>query len=237
MRPQSSWDREETVAGFAQASANETLLRFAGAELRRAPQGQLLDIGCGAGRNLVPLARLGWRVVGVDLSWPMLVAAHRRARADGGRPFPLARAGMEHLPLASGAFDLIVAHGIWNLAASGAQMRAAIAEAARAAAPEAALFVFTFSRHTLPAEAAPVPGERFVFTELSGAPQCFLTADELVAELAAAGFRPDPSLPLRELNRGAAAGLRRGGPPVIWEGAFRRTGEAAPGPMPPARLS
>jgi len=31
-----------------------------------------LDFGCGTGRNLIPLAEHGWRVVGVDLSWDML---------------------------------------------------------------------------------------------------------------------------------------------------------------------
>jgi hypothetical protein len=80
--------------------------------------------------------------------------------------------------------------------------------------------VFTFSRHTLPDSAAPVPGESFVFTQFSGEPQCFLTDVELVAELAAAGFAPDPAVPLTEHNRPPAGVLRAGGP-VIYEAAFR----------------
>ncbi|MDP2055537.1 MAG: hypothetical protein Q8L75_18005, partial [Acidobacteriota bacterium] len=75
------------------------------------------------------------------------------------------------------------------------------------------------SRHTLPAEVAPVAGETFVFTQFSGAPQCFLTEGQLADELGAAGFEPDPARPVRELNR-PAPGLRTGGP-VIYEGAFR----------------
>jgi 2-polyprenyl-3-methyl-5-hydroxy-6-metoxy-1,4-benzoquinol methylase len=43
-----------------------------------------IDIGCGAGRNSVPLADLGWKVLGIDLSRPMLDAAQARGRA---RPF------------------------------------------------------------------------------------------------------------------------------------------------------
>jgi hypothetical protein len=89
------------------------------------------------------------------------------------------------------------------------------------AKPGAALFVFTFSRNTLPPETVPVAGEPFVFTEFSGDRQCFLTEEQLVAELAAAGFAPDAAVPLTELNR-LARGQLRTGPPVIYEGAFRR---------------
>jgi hypothetical protein len=83
------------------------------------------------------------------------------------------------------------------------------------------LFVFTFSRHTLPADAAPVPGEPFVFTQFSGQPQCFLTEAQLREELAAAGFDPDPAVPLREYNRPAGATAQICGP-VIYEALFRR---------------
>jgi hypothetical protein len=117
-------------------------------------------------------------------------------------------------------FDLIVAHGIWNLARSGAEFRGALREAARAAAAAARLFVFTFARRTLAPEANPVEGETFVFTQFCGSPQVFLTADQLRDELANAGFVPDPHLPLRELNLPPAGQVRLGGPPVIFEGGF-----------------
>ncbi len=204
------------MAGFATASPNLTLIDYAARRLGQSRDARLLDIGCGAGRNAVPLARLGWQVVGTDSSLPMLRAAAAR---EGGDRLRLAHADMAALPVQDGAFDFIVAHGIWNLARSGGEFRSAVREAARAAKPGAALFVFTFSRHTLPADAAAVAGEAFVFTQFSGAPQCFLTETQLVQELHAAGFSPDPLLPLRELNR-PAPGLRTGGP-VIYEGAFR----------------
>jgi ubiquinone/menaquinone biosynthesis C-methylase UbiE len=128
---------------------------------------------------------------------------------------------MEHLPLRSHSVDLVVAHGIWNLARSTAQFRTAVREAARVAKPGAGLFVFTFSRTTLPDRLEPVPGESFVFTEFSGEPQCFLTRDQLIEELAAAGFIPDTAVPLTEHNRPRPGTLRVGGPPVIYEAAFR----------------
>jgi hypothetical protein len=128
---------------------------------------------------------------------------------------------MDALPVTDASADLIVAHGIWNLARSSREFRRAVREAARAARPGAGLFLFTFSRNTLPAIATPVDGERFVFTQFSGEPQCFLTKTEILEELGEAGFTPDPAVPLTELN--ARTGLIPSRGPVIYQGAFRRT--------------
>jgi hypothetical protein len=151
----------------------------------------------------------------------MLHAAVRRARAErlAGR-VRVARAAMDRLPLGDASCDLVVAHGIWNLARSAAEHRRAVAEAARIARSGAGLFVFTFSRRTFGPEVRPVAGEPYVYTELSGEPQCFLTREELLAELAAAGFAPDPAVPLREHDAAGTPSLRRG--PAIHEGTFRR---------------
>jgi ubiquinone/menaquinone biosynthesis C-methylase UbiE len=197
-------------------------MRFVDQELERAPRGHVLDLGCGAGRNAVPMAQAGGRVLGTDLSWAMLQAAAARAEAMGlAARTDWVLAPMEHLPAPDQTFDVIVAHGIWNLARSGAQFRSALAEAARVARPGAGLFVFTFSRHTLPQDADPVVGESFVFTQFAGEPQCFLTEPELVAELASAGF--DARGPLTEYNRPTLGQLKPGGP-VIYEGTFRHRG-------------
>jgi SAM-dependent methyltransferase len=219
----SQWDRAEVVEGFATSPPNQVLLRLATQTFSGSGRQRLLDIGCGAGRNAVPLVGVGWHVLGSDLSEPMLLAAAARASAlaNPGR-LRLVRATMDHLPVATGSIDFVVAHGIWNLAGSGTTFRRAVAEASRVARPGAVLFVFTFSRHTLAPEVKPVPGEQFVFTEFSGQPQCFLTEGQLVAELAAAGFDTVPDLPLVEYNRPRAGELPRHTGPVIFEGTFRR---------------
>jgi SAM-dependent methyltransferase len=202
-----NWSARNTVRGFAQSAPNAILMRFAEEEARRSPDGRALDLGCGAGRNAVPLAGAGWKVLGLDLSWPMLVAASARGSQAGlADRLAWALAPMERIPARDRSVDLIIAHGIWNLAPSVALFRRAVDEAARVARPGAGLFVFTFSRNTLQAHVVPVPGEEFVFTEFSGAPQCFLTDDQLVQEMARAGFVLDPVVPMTEYNRRAGTG-------------------------------
>jgi len=216
----SPWSQPGTVEGFVRSPPNETLLQLAEREGRVGAR--LLDIGCGAARNALPLAGAGWDVVGTDFSLPMLTAAAARvADASLTTRVHLLRASMDHLPFAPASFDFIVAHGIWNLARTGVEFRQAIREAAHVARPGCALFVFTFSRNTLADTVEPVRGESFVFTQFSGQPQCFLTESQLVSELAAHGFEPDPSFQLREHNRPRHGAIRTGGGPVIYEGLFR----------------
>src|SRR5262245_50125021 len=45
--------------------------------------GRMLDLGCGTGRLLLPFARRGYQVVGVDLSDEMLRIAGEKAAAAG----------------------------------------------------------------------------------------------------------------------------------------------------------
>jgi SAM-dependent methyltransferase len=208
------------VGGFDQSPPNDALLRVAADEWRAGAR--LLDIGCGAGRNAVPLAQAGWEVYGVDLSLPMVTTA--RARIAASQLTERARvllAPMDRLPFASASFDFIVAHGIWNLARSGGEFQRAVHETAREARPGCAEILFTFSRHTLMPEAEPTPGESFVFTQFSGQPQCFLTEEQIVSELGARGFAPDARLPLRELNRLPQGAIHTSTAPVIYEGVFR----------------
>src|SRR5260370_31267174 len=74
------------------------------------PPGRLLDLGCGTGRLLVALAARGYRVVGVDLSGPMLEAARAKAAAAGADA-PLIRAHLVELTCpAPASFDFAALH-------------------------------------------------------------------------------------------------------------------------------
>jgi SAM-dependent methyltransferase len=65
--------------------------------------GDVLDVPCGYGRHVLPLARAGYHAVGVDRSEVLLGEARRRA---GHERWPkLTRADYRELPFADGSFD------------------------------------------------------------------------------------------------------------------------------------
>ena len=70
-------------AGLAGVSLPDVDARFVEEHCPR--PGWLLDLGCGTGRLLVPFARRGHSVVGVDLSREMLTVAREKAGAAGVR--------------------------------------------------------------------------------------------------------------------------------------------------------
>ncbi len=218
------WESTATVDAFSTAPPNEVLLRYAQSVLGRGKD--VLDIGCGAARNALPLAQLGFSVVGTDLSAPMVDAARlRHARTAPQANVSFLLAPMAPLPFPNGCFDLVVAHGVWNLARSDAELRHAVQEAARVARPGAGLFLFTFSRDTLPIHMEPVAGESMTFTQFSGEPMVFMTQAQVFDVMAQAGFFPDPPGPLTEYNQPLVGTAPQG--PVIFEGTFvRRHAEA-----------
>ncbi len=62
--------------------------RFIREQCERLPVGEALDLACGEGRNALWLARLGWRVTGVDFS---AVAVGRARDLTASQPDLLAR--------------------------------------------------------------------------------------------------------------------------------------------------
>ncbi len=73
--------------------------------------GRVLELGCGTGRILVPLARAGIAVTGIDRSEPMLAFARRRVhrgRVTGARA-GLIRGDIRDLPLRDRSFGMVMA--------------------------------------------------------------------------------------------------------------------------------
>lgn len=75
------------------------------AMLRPAPGERILDAGCGTGIFTQDILAPGARVVGLDLSLPMLQRSLGRLPA---RPFQGIQGEMAHLPFSNGAFDRTV---------------------------------------------------------------------------------------------------------------------------------
>jgi SAM-dependent methyltransferase len=65
---------------------------------------RVLELACGSGQGLGLLGRAAARLVGGDVSRPLL----RAARTHYGRRFSLARLSAERLPFASAAFDVVL---------------------------------------------------------------------------------------------------------------------------------
>jgi ubiquinone/menaquinone biosynthesis C-methylase UbiE len=87
--------------------AEEAEQALAAARLAGCPEGgDLLDVPCGYGRHAVPLARAGYRVVGVDRSQTLLAEARRRA---GDERWPeLVEADYRELPFDDERFDAAI---------------------------------------------------------------------------------------------------------------------------------
>jgi SAM-dependent methyltransferase len=72
------------------------------------PQGRLLELGVGTGRIALPLHRRGRRIVGVDLSVPMLDRYRAKAAALGLPPPAVLRADATRLPFRDACVDAVL---------------------------------------------------------------------------------------------------------------------------------
>jgi SAM-dependent methyltransferase len=118
------YDRTRAVSGESMARTIELLCR----ELEG--RGRVLEVGVGTGLLALPLHEAGLRMVGLDLSAPMLGKLVEKA---GGRaPFPLLRADATRLPFADGAFGGAYLRWVLHLITD---WRSAVAEVARVVRP------------------------------------------------------------------------------------------------------
>ena len=72
---------------------------------------RVLEVGCGAGTDLVRFAKHGARVTGVDIADAAIQLAHLNVRQQQLDADLLVADG-EQLPFADGVFDLVYAHGV-----------------------------------------------------------------------------------------------------------------------------
>jgi SAM-dependent methyltransferase len=109
--PELSRVPEATVASFA-GVANHWLLG------RPDPGSVVLDLGCGAGTDLLIAAQMtgpGGRAIGVDMTPSMLERARTSARELGLENVELYESLIEELPLEDASVDLVISNGVLDL--------------------------------------------------------------------------------------------------------------------------
>jgi SAM-dependent methyltransferase len=103
---------------------------------------RVLDVGCGAGTDLVRFARAGAIASGVDISAAAIELARANV-AQQGLEADLREADAAHLPYADGTFDLVFAHGVVQYSADPAGV---IAECWRVLKPGGEAIVQAYNR-------------------------------------------------------------------------------------------
>src|ERR687886_2210928 len=110
-QPELSRVPEATVESFA-GVANHWLLG------RVAPGAVVLDLGCGAGTDLLVAAQMtgpAGRAIGVDMTPSMLARARASAREMGLDNVELHESLIESLPIADASVDVVISNGVIDL--------------------------------------------------------------------------------------------------------------------------
>jgi SAM-dependent methyltransferase len=110
------WRRNPVVEALMGLSFADELACIARAA-RIAEASRVLDLACGPGIYARPFARRlsGGRVVGLDLSGPMLAHAQRLRRAEALATLDLVRGSALDLPFAAASFDVVNCCGALHL--------------------------------------------------------------------------------------------------------------------------
>jgi len=92
------------------------------ASLAEESPGPVLEVGCGTGRLLLPLAQAGRPVIGIDVSAAMLRRARSRiAGSDAAARVGLVQADVHHMPLRGAGLAIMALNTLCHLAGLGEQ--------------------------------------------------------------------------------------------------------------------
>src|SRR5512142_337284 len=193
------WERPDVVAEFAAREPDKRLMALL-PEFKDPFTTRVLDLGCAAGRNTVPLAQKGFDFYAADASSAMVEETRKRVGNIIGPVAARERVRVVHMDdlsaLPHTSFDLVVALGVFHQAATWDEWERAFAEAVRTLRAGGRLLVSHFTPDTDPlgTGVTPVLFEPNVFDGLPGGRATLLSAEELDAQAARFALaREEPS--------------------------------------------
>jgi len=133
----SEWDAYATFYDWENAQTMGRRDVAYWSRMARTTRGRILELGCGTGRLLIPLARVSRRLTGIDFSDAMLARARARARRLRRTRQPhLVRGDMRRLPLADSSFAAVMApYGVLQSLTDDEGLEIALRESARVLRP------------------------------------------------------------------------------------------------------
>ena len=105
------YEKESQISGWSDHGLSRRMATFERAleATRLPPNGLILDLGCGAGTYCRFLRRKGFKIIGLDTSFPIL----KRAREfQGDEEIPLLNGDAYHLPLLDRSAEGVVCIGV-----------------------------------------------------------------------------------------------------------------------------
>ncbi len=107
---------------------------------------KVLDLGCGIGRNMIPLAKAGFKMTGVDLSVKGVDLAKKKIK-ENGLSGEFARGDFQKLPFKDRKFDAVVAVQVLQHGRED-EIRKAVDEIERVLIPKGAIFITLSGRYS-----------------------------------------------------------------------------------------
>lgn len=113
--------------------------------LKQAGSKTVLDLGCGAGRHAIFLAKAGFQVTGLDVSETALTELHGRLAKAGLTNVSLVKHEMLELPFIDEYFDALVSTNVLHHG-TGSEIKRALSELHRVIKRNGVAFVVTLSK-------------------------------------------------------------------------------------------
>jgi ubiquinone/menaquinone biosynthesis C-methylase UbiE len=110
----------------------------------------VLDVGCGQGRNMCLLNDLGHKVTGLDVSIQQIEALNKAFLTDKTIKHPMVRVGeLGDLPIEDSSFDFIICNAVLHFAKSIAHFQSMFDDLVRVVNKNGVIFIRLVTSHTL----------------------------------------------------------------------------------------